>query len=487
MTGKTEELIKSSTRASLPSTAAAPTPPQYKISPLPSGRIRTKALLNGSAAAGGRRSIFEGLSDDEENEERPEAEAKTDFFVPRRSVKKLQLKTVSLDGTGSVETPETDRPSDAGPRSGSRVGFQTPSDDTPVASDSSRPDVRNAREELDDSLTVLRIRRPPVFLNQSASLHLREGEPNSLLEETGVGGADETVAEEINESVEDENIPPHPAGIVLRRCGYSTMPTLEELAIKGLDDEGKCVVSSFTIIRRGYGQIYFEGPLDVANLNLDEIVIFRHKEVTVYPDDSKKPSQGEGLNRRAEITLDRVWPVDKTTGEYITDPERLSVMRYEERLARAAHRLQAKFVEYRPDTGSWVFRVNHFSKYGLEDSDEENELPLVPPKTAAAALPTPQGQAQVNATTGLGGLSSTIAQATSMSMTLEEDMGVEEDVMFQPPEDQYDDGISGRVQSPPPVTTHLARTLDMPSQRVQIMKASFFDTDNDYVQDVSMG
>lgn len=119
--------------------------------------------------------------------------------------------------------------------------------------------------------------------------------------------------------------------------------------------------------------------------------------MTVYPDDSKKPPEGEGLNRRAEITLDRVWPVDKSTRECITNPDRLAAMRYEERLVRAAQRLQAKFIEYRPDTGSWVFRVNHFSKYGLEDSDEENELPLVAPK--AAALPTAQNQAaQINST-----------------------------------------------------------------------------------------
>ncbi len=131
------------------------------------------------------------------------------------------------------------------------------------------------------------------------------------------------------------------------------------------------------------------------------LVLFRHKEVTVYPDDSKKPPEGEGLNRKAEITLDRVWPVDKSTGDYITNPERLAVLRYEERLARAAHRLQAKFIEYRPETGSWVFRVNHFSKYGLEDSDEESELPAAPPK-AAAALPTAQGQAAQTTAIGAG-------------------------------------------------------------------------------------
>lgn len=72
-----------------------------------------------------------------------------------------------------------------------------------------------------------------------------------------------------------------------------------------------------------------------------------------------------------------------------------------------------------------------------------------------------------------------------MSMTLEEDMGIDDEMMLQPVEDE--DNAIVRVQSPPPVTTQLARTLGMPSQRVQIMKASFFDADNDYIQDVSMG
>ena len=130
-------------------------------------------------------------------------------------------------------------------------------------------------------------------------------------------------------------------------------------------------------------------------------VIFRHKEVTVYPDDKLKPAEGQGLNRKAEITLDRVWPVDKCSGEYITDPQRLLLMRYEDRLARAAHRLQAKFVEYRPETGSWIFRVHHFSKYGLDDSDEE-ELPQAG-QAKAAVLPQSQAaqpMSAVPATTG---------------------------------------------------------------------------------------
>lgn len=64
--------------------------------------------------------------------------------------------------------------------------------------------------------------------------------------------------------------PPHAAGIVLRRHGYFTMPSLEELA-EMVDDEGACLVENFVVGREGYGNVLFPGKTDVANLNLDEI------------------------------------------------------------------------------------------------------------------------------------------------------------------------------------------------------------------------
>lgn len=58
------------------------------------------------------------------------------------------------------------------------------------------------------------------------------------------------------------------------------------------------------------------------------------------------------------MTLDGVWPNDKTTCTQIKSPERLSEMNYEGRLENASRKQGARFLEYRPETGSWVFEVS---------------------------------------------------------------------------------------------------------------------------------
>ena len=159
--------------------------------------------------------------------------------------------------------------------------------------------------------------------------------------------------------------------VKLQRVGYYTIPPLDKL-----DDyvSGEtCVVPNFTVGRKGYGNVYFSDSFDVYGLNLDEIVHFRHKEVIIYPDDEKKPPVGQGLNRKAQVTLDRVWPHDKSRHEPITDPHRLQEMNYEGKLRRVSAKHDTRFLEYRPETGSWVFKVDHFSKYGLSDSDDEDD------------------------------------------------------------------------------------------------------------------
>lgn len=130
--------------------------------------------------------------------------------------------------------------------------------------------------------------------------------------------------------------------------------------------------------------------LVVLLLNIDFCVVhFRHKEVIIYPDDENKPAVGKGLNRKAQVTLDQVWPHDKTDRKPIKDRERLEEMGYEDKLRRVCEKHDMRYIDYRPETGSWVFKVEHFSKYGLSDSDEE-DAPVDPKKAKLAQqIPNP--------------------------------------------------------------------------------------------------
>jgi nuclear pore complex protein Nup98-Nup96 len=111
-----------------------------------------------------------------------------------------------------------------------------------------------------------------------------------------------------------------------------------------------------------YSLDYYYESIVLLYLTISLIIFysvhFRYKEVMLYPDDEKKPKVGCGLNRRAQVTLDRVWPVDKTTHNPITNPERLKQMDYEGKLRRVCAKLKTRFLEYRPQTGSWVFKVS---------------------------------------------------------------------------------------------------------------------------------
>jgi nuclear pore complex protein Nup98-Nup96 len=191
----------------------------------------------------------------------------------------------------------------------------------------------------------------------------------------GFGEEENTITESDMDSplnmstIEVENTE-NPAGVILTRPEYYMSPALKDLH-KYVDENGECVVPGLTIGRRGYGNVYFPDPIDIANLNLDEIVHFRHREVIIYPDDGNKPPVGKGLNRRAQVTLDKIYPREKGTNLYITDINQIAQTNFVDNLMHVTQKHNSKFVEYRPKTGSWVFKVKHFSKYAFTDSDEE--------------------------------------------------------------------------------------------------------------------
>ncbi|GFV71150.1 HTH_Tnp_Tc3_2 domain-containing protein [Trichonephila clavipes] len=53
---------------------------------------------------------------------------------------------------------------------------------------------------------------------------------------------------------------------------------------------------------------------------LEREMFFGKKEINVYPDDEKKPPVAEGLNRKAKVILENIWPTDKTNHSLIKTP-----------------------------------------------------------------------------------------------------------------------------------------------------------------------
>uniref|UniRef100_A0A0K0DSP6 Nuclear pore complex protein Nup98-Nup96 n=1 Tax=Strongyloides stercoralis TaxID=6248 RepID=A0A0K0DSP6_STRER len=165
-----------------------------------------------------------------------------------------------------------------------------------------------------------------------------------------------------------------PAGIKLFSGDYYIRPSLEEMG--KLVSNGKVYLKKGLLVsRQGYGSVYWPGPIELSDVVIDDIVIINRREVIVYPDDENKPPLGEGLNRPAEISLECVWPVDPDTKEYIQDAERLEELKFSDRLERISLKEDSIFLNYKPSTGTWTFKVKHFSRYGFDDADE-NEAPM---------------------------------------------------------------------------------------------------------------
>uniref|UniRef100_A0A673ZET6 Nuclear pore complex protein Nup98-Nup96 n=1 Tax=Salmo trutta TaxID=8032 RepID=A0A673ZET6_SALTR len=452
---------------------ALTTPTHYKLTPRPATRVRPKALTSSGSS---KSQLFDGLDDDEPS-------LTNGAFMPRKSIKKLVLK--NLNGSSLYSSPinrDSDDLSSPPEYPLNGLGASVDEDD----------DVREVVEGgAEDDLEINKFYAKPSLQDTISELNAHR---------MGAGGRNglEVSSEDISlgdDSIQAERVeegPPHPAGIVLGRVGYYTIPAMDELA-KMVDENGVCVVENFTVGRKGYGSVFFHGEVNVTGLNLDEIVHFRRKEVIVYLDDKNKPAEGEGLNRRAEVTLDGVWPNDKTTCTQIKSPERLSEMNYEGRLENASRKQGARFLEYRSETGSWVFEVAHFSKYGLQDSDEDEEVPLkVDPKKLKTATRLPPGlqqlppsQQQVAPQAQSTAVLNRVSEVDSDMADITQDAPGE--IMLGEEEGESCMGEKGsRVGNVTPTehdsvsaSSQIASSLGINPHTLQIMKASLFAEDED--------
>jgi len=125
-------------------------------------------------------------------------------------------------------------------------------------------------------------------------------------------------------------------------------------------------VADFEIGCRGVGRITFLEPIDLrGERDLCHTVVFQNKSVAVYPDDNNKPPVGQGLNHPAIIRLEHCYPVNKETGQPVVDTADPRVKRKIEKLKGME---DTEFISYDAATGTWEFRVEHFSRYGKRNT-----------------------------------------------------------------------------------------------------------------------
>lgn len=155
----------------------------------------------------------------------------------------------------------------------------------------------------------------------------------------------------------------------LRSSDYYTKPCLSDLATREFMNPGYCSrVQDFVVGRTGYGYVKFIGQTDVRCLDLDCIVKFNRCEVVVYEDDISKPLVGHGLNKPAEVTL-----LLKAKNMNSLTEDRLRVLI--NKLKCKTESQGAEFISFDPVHGEWKFLVQHFSRFGLGEEDEE-DIPM---------------------------------------------------------------------------------------------------------------
>lgn len=150
---------------------------------------------------------------------------------------------------------------------------------------------------------------------------------------------------------------------VLRSSEYFTSPSIDELVEREVADPGYCSrVPNFIIGRAGYGQVRFLGNTDVRGIDLNEIVRFEKHYVVVYEDETCKPPVGHGLNKAAEVSL-LLNPKDHPEPSILVEVLRCR-----------ARKQGSRFLSFNPVNGRWKFEVDHFSRFGLVDEDEEDAV-----------------------------------------------------------------------------------------------------------------
>ncbi|CAI5759251.1 unnamed protein product [Candida verbasci] len=148
--------------------------------------------------------------------------------------------------------------------------------------------------------------------------------------------------------------------------GYWSSPSVPELL--NMSNEQLSNLENFIVGRVGCGQIAYNYPVDLTKIVAEsngalekelfgKIIQIGNKMVITYKDCPNKPPIGNDLNVPATITLENVKP-----------KQNLSI---DDHIKFLKKQVGMEFITYDPITHIWVFKVKHFSVWGLVDEDED--------------------------------------------------------------------------------------------------------------------
>ncbi|CAG8077594.1 unnamed protein product [Penicillium olsonii] len=167
---------------------------------------------------------------------------------------------------------------------------------------------------------------------------------------------------------------------------YWMQPSRADLSKLSRDQLKKVV--DFTVGRQNCGSVTFDGPVDLTGIDLDNLfdglVDINLRKITVYPDESIKPARGKGLNVPSTLRIENSWPRgrDKKSNSPLTTGPLFE--KHIERLQKVG---DTEFINYETETGTWIFKVPHFTTYGLDYDEEEEEGEL---DQSALGAPAPE-------------------------------------------------------------------------------------------------
>ncbi|KAJ3202639.1 hypothetical protein HDU82_007209 [Entophlyctis luteolus] len=189
-------------------------------------------------------------------------------------------------------------------------------------------------------------------------------------------------------SMSGKKVSPYQAS---QEVAYETEPSLDQLL--EMSDVELTHVEGYTVRLPGVGQVKFLKPVNLLEASPNNarsgiskipgtVVILKHKVIEVYPDGTRKDPVGVGVNVPAVVKLEKCWVVDKSTGLVIDDE---SDPRFDRHMKRLANMEGTELLGFNTTTGTWRFKVEHFSRYGFDDDEDEEEG--VPAESAEKAVP----------------------------------------------------------------------------------------------------